>query len=177
VVAPADEVDLPEDAPVVAADVDRVTDREDEEEDEHPHGHEDEGVADERLADPFGSPSPAPHPFSCRCGRHPPERPRHLRGERGGASASPPSYCPAFFAADLIFASMPFTVCLPSATADSSLFAAVITSLNFDPPCHTCEYEAECVKTARPVAGFTSLLDGSASPSEVHFFIPALPVR
>src|SRR5207245_4850275 len=42
--------DLAENAPVVEADVDRVTDREDEEEQEEGQRHRDEGVADQGLA-------------------------------------------------------------------------------------------------------------------------------
>ena len=72
---------------------------------------------------------------------------------------------------------MEATDSLPSATADNSLFATVITSLNFGPPCQTREYDAAWVKTALPAVGFTSPLDGSPSPRDTQFRIPALPVK
>src|SRR5207253_4914901 len=50
VVVQPEVADLPENPPVVEADVDRVADREDEEEQEEGQRHRDEGVADQGLA-------------------------------------------------------------------------------------------------------------------------------
>ena len=76
-----------------------------------------------------------------------------------------------------IFLSMPLTVCLPSITAESSLFAVSITFVNVGANCHGRAAGAAAMKFSRPAGGFTSLRDGSARPLEVQVFIPGWPTR
>src|SRR4029079_3216665 len=168
-----------EDAPVVAADVRGVADREDEEEQKEGHRKRDEAVAHHRLTQALRP--QAPHlPLLRDRHRHVSSPvvdplPRHLQrcaGEQANELGV------SYFAAAAIFASISFTVSLPWRTAVSSLFATSVQTWRkstwFPQPCVNCGY---FTKAPRPATGLTSLRAGSAKPSEVHFFAPVLPVR